>query len=77
MTVPSGRAVTADLRCSTFVTGTGTTSTRWPSRAVRSCSMPEALDRPPTPTQMVRPCLSTSPPSSVPGASISVDAVAL
>ena len=41
MTVPSGSAVTADLRCSAFVTGTATTST--PNGCEMSVQLRDAL----------------------------------
>ena len=69
-TVPSGSAVTADFRCSTLVTGTPTTVAPSGARSAASWSSPAWLVRPPRPTHTVPPCLRTSPPSSVPGASM-------
>ena len=70
MTVPSGSAVTADFRCSTLVTGTPTTvapsGARWARQLVDGGLVGPAAE----PTQTVPPCLSTSPPSRVPGASM-------
>ena len=70
MTVPSGRAVTADFRCSTRCSGTGTTAKPRDATSRRSWRIPSALVRPPRPAYSVVPTLSTSPPSSVPGSSI-------
>ena len=50
MTVPSGSAVTADFRCSTRVSGTGTTVEAARRQCRRSWRMPSALVRPPRPT---------------------------
>ena len=70
-TVPSGSAVTADFRCSTLADGYADHAwRRAASSRAASWSTPGRLVRPPSPTQTVPPCLSTSPPSRVPGASI-------
>ncbi len=66
-TVPSGSAVTADLRCSTLVTGTATTVQPRGDSNASSCAIAASFVRPPTPTYTVRSILSTSPPSSVAG----------
>src|SRR5689334_3272689 len=68
--VPSGRAVTADFRCSTLLSGTATTVRPSGASSARSWRMPSPLVRPPRPTYTVRPAWSTSPPSRVPGPSI-------
>lgn len=63
-----GSAVTADFGRSTLVTGTATTRAPGGSNADRDRRTPSASVRPPRPTKTVSPTLSTSPPSSVPGA---------
>ena len=70
MIVPSGRAVTADLRCSTRWSGTGTTVQPRGASSPRNWRMPSAFVRPLRPTYRVVPTCRTSPPSSVPGSSI-------
>ena len=65
--VPSGSAVTADFRCSTFSSGTAITVRPSGASSARSWRMPAPLVRPPRPTYTVWPACSTSPPSRVPG----------
>src|SRR6266511_3596307 len=71
--VPSGRAVTADFRCRTLRSGTATTRRPRRDKTCPSWRMPSAVVRPPCPTYTVHPTWSTSPPSSVPGASMRPD----
>src|SRR3954469_11970335 len=61
MTVPSGSAVTADFRCSTRDTSTGTARRPYVATTRPSCRMPSSLVRPPRPTYIVSPTFSTSP----------------
>ena len=62
--------VTADFKCKQPVTGTGRTSKPSGAIKVASCSTPSALVRREIPTNTLPGVTSTSPPSSVPGASM-------